>query len=283
MKRLLATLQKTPFKQSYAPHHPDTPILALKNINMRFKGTNTLENISFDLATGEQVAVAGPNGAGKSTLFKIIAGVWKATSGSVQIYGHEPGGHICISYIPQRSQIDWSFPVTIADVVMMGRVGKLKTFEWPKPSDWQKVRQALETVGLLELSKRQISELSGGQQQRMFIARALAQEAELMLMDEPFTGLDITAQEQIFQVLTTLKKEKVTLLVSMHDLKLAAEHFDRIMLLNKKKIGFGPPKQVFTTELLTSAYGGHLHILDGDMDTLAISDTCCEGNLHALD
>ncbi len=163
---------------------------------------------------------------------------------------------------------------------MMGRVSKLGLFKWPKSSDWQIVENALEMVGLSDLSKRQIEELSGGQQQRMFIARALAQEAELMLMDEPLTGLDVTSQEGIFRILRNLQEQGVTILVSMHDLKLAAERFDRIMLLNKRMMGFGTPAEVFTKDRLVEAYGGHLRLIEGDDSIIAVSDTCCEGEEH---
>ncbi|MBS1250596.1 MAG: High-affinity zinc uptake system ATP-binding protein ZnuC [Chloroflexi bacterium] len=283
MTRNFLGLRKTFFTRRYAPHDHDAPIVALENVSVRYNGDLVLDQINFDLLAGQRVAVVGPNGAGKSTLFKVVAGLLDPSSGLVRIYGHEPKGHICISYIPQRNQVDWSFPVTVADVVMMGRVGKFSLLRWPMPQDWEEVHQALEVVGLEQLSKRQISELSGGQQQRMFIARALVQGAELMLMDEPLAGLDMPSQEGIFQTLDTLQEGDVTLLVAMHDLKLAAERFDHILLLKKKLIGFGSAKEVFTRELLAEAYGGHLHVIDGNMDTLAVSDTCCGGGDHGLD
>jgi manganese/iron transport system ATP-binding protein len=235
-----------------------------------------LDNVSFQLHHGERVAVVGPNGAGKSTLFKAIAGVLKPISGEIKVYGHGPGGHICIAYLSQRSQVDWSFPVTVSDVVMMGRIGKLGLLRWPKHRDWEIVRQALVDVGLEELANRQIGELSGGQQQRMFIARALAQEAELMLMDEPLTGLDIGSQESIFTFLDDLQSRGVTVMVATHDLDLAARRFDRVMLLNQRMLGFGVPEQVFTPEQLMSAYGGHIHLVETDDQLLVVADTCCD-------
>ena len=266
-----------------AHHQDDAPILSVENLTVQYETGIVLDNLSFDLLASDQVAVVGPNGAGKSTLFKVIAGVLRPSSGVVRVYGHEPGGHICISYIPQRSQIDWSFPVTVADVVMMGRVSKLGLFRWPKAEDWDFSHHVLEVVGLAELRNRQISELSGGQQQRMFIARALAQEAELMLMDEPLTGLDQPSRENIFNILEKLHQQGVTLFVSMHDLKLAAEHFGRIMLLNRDIISFGHPDQVFVPELLSQAYSGHLHLVTENGKTLAVNDSCCEGDHHDLD
>ncbi len=222
------------------------------------------------------MALVGPNGAGKSTLFKVIAGVLPPTNGDVQIYGQRPRGHVCIAYLPQRNQVDWSFPVNVRDVVMMGRIGKLGLLRWPKHRDWEFVQQALKDVGLSDLANRQISELSGGQQQRMFIARALAQEAELMLMDEPFAGLDPTSQVAILEILSELRRRQVTVMVATHDLDQAAEHFDRVMLLNRRLLGFGAPNQVFTPEQLVQAYGGHLRLVKSGEDLLALADTCCD-------
>jgi ABC-type Mn2+/Zn2+ transport system ATPase subunit len=153
-------------------------------------------------------------------------------------------------------------------------------FLWPQKSDWDVVRRSLDFVNLGAYANRQISELSGGQQQRMFIARALAQEAELMLLDEPLSGLDVPAQEKILAILNTLKGQEVAVMISMHDLRLAAEQFEEVMLLNKVLLGYGPPEEVFTRELLLNAYQGHLHFVEGDFDTLAIGDDCCQGDQH---
>jgi len=164
----------------------------------------------------------------------------------------------------------------VADVVMMGRSAKLGAFRWPSRRDWEFVRGALETVEMGDLSKRQISELSGGQQQRMFIARALAQEAELMLMDEPLTGLDLPAQEGILNLLDTLQKQNVTVMVATHDLDQAGKHFDRVMLLNRKLLGFGLSADVLKPEILLKAYGGRLKMVSADGNLLAMDDTCCD-------
>ena len=273
-----------PFKsilsRHYAPHQPGTPILAVSGLTVRYNGHAALDNVSFDLRPGEQVAIVGPNGAGKSTLLKAVAGVLTPTSGSVTVYGHRPGGHICIAYVPQRTAVDWQFPVTVSDVVLMGRIGQLGLLRQPGKRDLAQVRECLELVGIPDLAKRQISELSGGQQQRMFIARALAQEAELMLMDEPLTGLDIPSQEGIFQLLHDLRERDVTIMLSTHDLDQAVQYFDRVMLLNRQLLGFGEPDEVFTEDALMTAYGGHLHLLPVNGGVLAVSDTCCEGDHH---
>lgn len=267
-------------RSSTAEHDTSRPILELKSVSVRFGNTKALDNLSFQLKQGERVAIIGPNGAGKSTLFNIISGVLSPTTGQVDIYGHAPDGHICIAYVPQRSQVDWQFPVNVADVVMMGRVRKLGLFRWPRRVDWEQVYQALDLVGMTPLAKRQIGELSGGQQQRVFIARALAQEAELMLMDEPLNGLDIKSQEDIFTILEKLRRRQVTVMVATHDLNLAAERFDRLMLLNHRLIGFGQAAEVFTPDLLNQAYSGHMRLIETPQGALVLSDTCCgEGHL----
>jgi manganese/iron transport system ATP-binding protein len=254
-------------------HEPNQPILDITHVTVRYNGHDALENVTFHLHESERVAVVGPNGAGKSTLFKVVAGVLPPTSGEVKIFGSRPRGHVCIGYIPQRSQVDWNFPVTVADVVMMGRSAKLGPLNWPHKRDWEHVHHALETVDLTNLSTRQIGQLSGGQQQRMFIARALAQEAELMLMDEPLTGLDTPSQEGILELMDRLKKEKVTVMVATHDLDQASTHFDRIMLLNRRVVAFGEPKIVMQTENLLKAYGGRLRATEsGNIVTV---DDCC--------
>jgi manganese/iron transport system ATP-binding protein len=259
------------------PHQADAHIVEVSSVTVRYNGRTVLEDVNFHLTPGERVAVVGPNGAGKSTLFKVLVGMVQPTAGVVSVFGHRPGGHICIAYVPQRSQVDWTFPVNVADVVMMGRVGRLGPLRWPKAADWAYVRQCLEVVGITDLADRQISELSGGQQQRMFIARALAQEAELMLMDEPLTGLDLRSQEDTFRVLETLRQRDVTVLIATHDLGQAADRFDRVMLLNRRILGLGTADEVFTPEQLVAAYGGHLRLIHTDQGTLVLGDTCCDG------
>lgn len=257
-------------------HKNDQPILNVSRLTFRYNGRDALENITFQLHEGERIAIVGPNGAGKSTLIKVIAGVLQPTSGEVNIYGTRPDRHVCIGYIPQRNQVDWHFPLSVADVVMMGRSAKLGPFNFPRKRDWEVVHHALETVELTNLAERQIGQLSGGQQQRMFIARALAQEAALMLMDEPLTGLDAPSQEGILNLLDRLKSEKATVMVATHDLDQAATHFDRIMLLNHRLVAFGNPADVLHTDNLLNAFGGRLKPVDGQ-SVLNIDDCCDDG------
>ena len=270
-------------------HQTTAPTLELKNVSVAYaEGTNgvtssrsdqfALQDITFRVEAGERIAVVGPNGAGKSTLFKLIVGTLKPNQGEVNVYGQGPGGHICIAYVPQRSQIDWAFPVTVEDVVMMGRVGQIGLFRWPHSRDWDLVKASLDRVNARHLAKKQIGELSGGQQQRIFIARALAQEAELLLMDEPLAGLDVPNQEAIFVTLDSLRPDGVTVLVATHDLNLAAERFDRMMLLNKQIVAFDVATAVLQPDNLLQAYGGHMHVLD-DQDIL-LTDECCDHHEH---
>lgn len=259
-------------------HHTDAPVVSFDHVTVRYGTTPpALEDVSFSLWPGERVAIVGPNGAGKSTLLKVVAGILAPTSGRADVYGYGAGGHICIGYVPQRSNVDWHFPVSVADVVMMGRVAKIGLLRQAGRSDWKRVRDALGEVGMAELAGRQIGELSGGQQQRVFIARALAQEAELLLMDEPLTGLDIPSQEAIFGILDLLKAQGMTVLVSTHDLQLASDKFDRLMLVKRALLGLGKPSEVLTPENLQRAYGSHLTVLSAADGLLALSDTCCDG------
>ena len=274
-----------PAKPSYlvhrfSPHDRENPALSIANLTYRYNHLAALDQLSLDVSLGERLAVVGPNGAGKSTLFKVIAGVIQPQEGTVSVYGAEPRGHICIAYVPQRSQVNWNFPVNVADVVMMGRISKMGPFRWPTRQDWSVVDRALSDVGMQALAKNAINELSGGQQQRVFIARALAQEAELILMDEPLTGLDQTTQDDLFAILNKLKERKVTVLVALHDLKIAAERFDRVLLLNHKLIGYGIPSEVLTPECLQEAYGGHLRLVPTSEGVFVLEDTCCDEGDH---
>ncbi len=270
-------------EQTRAPnvHDPTAAPVRLDHVSVGYDGTAALKDISLTIATGERVAVVGPNGAGKTTLLKVITGILRPSRGTVSIYGHRPGGHICVAYVPQRSEVDWSFPARVSEIVMMGRVRQIGMFRWPTKQDWSKVDQALERVDMRTYARRQISELSGGQQQRVFLAQALAMEADLILLDEPLTGLDTPSQEAIFDLLDDLRRRGVPAIVSTHDLNLAAERFDRVALLHRSLVAFGAPSSVLTRDHLASAYGGHLHLMPDAEGVMVITDTCCEGEEEA--
>lgn len=265
----------------HARHHQNEPILKITGLTVSYESGDALHDVSLEIPRAARLAILGPNGAGKSTLLKVVAGVLTPTSGLVEVFGEKPDEHICIAYVPQRSQVDWNFPVCVRDVVMMGRIGKLGLLRRPGSADQKIVDRALQVVNLSDLASRQISELSGGQQQRMFIARALAQEAEIMLMDEPLTGLDAGSQEDIFHILDTLREDRVTVLVALHDLKMAAERFDGVILLNHQLVGIGDPREVFSPSHLARAYGHQRVTSPGSWDIL--DDTCCENGDHHHD
>jgi manganese/iron transport system ATP-binding protein len=271
-----------PFFERAIAHQSGAPTVSFQNVSVRYNGTPALEAVSFELQPGETVAVVGPNGAGKSTLFNVIVGKIKAHQGEVRIYGSGPKQHICIGYVPQRNAIDWRFPVTVRDVVMMGRVSKIGFFRWAGRGDHAAVEAAMADVRIAHLADRQIGELSGGQQQRVFLARALAQEAELLLLDEPLTGLDVPSQQILQEILAELQQRRITIMVATHDLNQAAERFSRIMLLNRRLVGDGPPQAVLTAALLQEAYGHHLHVLSNQEGTLVLADTCCDAPVLAL-
>lgn len=274
-----------PLMRPHVVHPTGGPVVEFEHVSVRYEGAEpALDDVSFQLSRGERVAVVGPNGAGKSTLLKVVAGILQPTTGRVTIYGHGAKGDVCVGYVPQRSQVDWKFPVTVSDVVLMGRVARIGLLRQAGRRDHELVRDSLAQVDATDIAKRQIGELSGGQQQRVFIARALAQEAELLLMDEPLTGLDVPSQESIFKILDLLRSRGITVLVSTHDLQLAADRFDRQMLLKRKLLAFGHPGDVLTPERLRQAYGTHLTVLPGPEGMLALSDTCCDGEHdHDLD
>jgi ABC-type Mn2+/Zn2+ transport system ATPase subunit len=252
---------------------PDEPArLELEHVRISYNGHLALDGLTFQVSHGARLAVVGPNAAGKTTLFKALVGMVPLDAGHVHIHGQPLGHHQdCVAYVPQREEVDWRFPVTVYDVVMMGRFGQQGWFRRPSEMDRAIVARSLEQLGIADLAKRPIGELSGGQQQRVFLARALAQEPHVLLMDEPFTGVDFTTQETTLELLEHLQSEQVTAMVSTHDLTLAAERFEQVLLLNKRMIAYGSPDEVFTPGNLSQAFGSQVLFLDG----VAVVDQCC--------
>src|SRR5512143_2241267 len=221
--------------------------LEFENVTVGYNGRSALSDVTFQVPHGARVAVVGPNGAGKSTLFKTMVGLLPLRAGRVLIHCEPLGHHAdCVAYVPQREEVDWRFPVTVADVVMMGRYGRRRWLTRVDARDHDIVARSLEQMGITPLARRPISELSGGQQQRVFLARALAQEPHILLMDEPFSGVDLTTQEATLALLDGLQRQQVTVMVSTHDLSMAAQRFNTILLINHRLIAYGPPGQVFT-------------------------------------
>ncbi len=241
-----------------------THCLNVQNLTMSYDRAPVVEDVSLAIPSGRLVGILGPNGAGKSTLIKGILGLHERDAGQVRFFG-KPLADVRqrVVYVPQRGAVDWDFPVTVKDVVLMGRYGRLGLFGRPSRKDRMKAKEAMEKVGIADLSRRQIGELSGGQQQRVFLARALAQEGDLIFMDEPFVGVDAATEEAIVALLREMRDQGRTVIVVNHDLQTARSYFDELILLNKRLIAYGPTSRVFTPELLSQAYGGHLAVIDG--------------------
>ncbi len=249
-----------------------------RDVTVTYKNGHTaLRNASFDIPTGTITALVGVNGAGKSTLFKAIMGFVPATKGEITILGHSVKGALkknIVAYVPQAEEVDWSFPVLVEDVVMMGRYGHMGFLRIAKPTDQAAVTDALKRVGMIEFRKRQIGELSGGQRKRVFLARALAQEGKVILLDEPFTGVDVKTEDAIIELLRDLRNEGRVMLVATHNLGSVPEFCDRTVLVKGTVLADGPTKAVFTQANLEKAFGGVLrHFVLGGADLHDDDDT----------
>lgn len=234
----------------------------LDNVTVAYHKRPVLQDISLQVPEGKLIGIIGPNGAGKSTLIKTILGLVPRASGDISIYGKDyKDQRTRIGYVPQRGSVDWDFPTSALDVVLMGRYRRIGLLKRPKKADVEMAKAALAKVGMLDYANRQISQLSGGQQQRVFLARALCQNADIYFMDEPFAGVDAATERAIMTLLAELKEKGKTVLVVHHDLQTAEDYFDWILLLHLRKIAFGPAENVFTIENLQKTYGGRLTFL----------------------
>ncbi|MFN5331808.1 MAG: metal ABC transporter ATP-binding protein [Bacteroidota bacterium] len=249
------------------------PVLEVHDLTVSYDQQPVLWNVDLSLPAGQLIGILGPNGAGKSTLIKSIMGLIPPTSGYIKIF-NKPLQEVRtrISYVPQRESVDWNFPASVLDVVVMGTYGKLGLFRRPGKKEIQIAEDALEQVGMTAFTKRQISELSGGQQQRVFIARALAQQADLYLMDEPFAGVDMATETAIFQLLQDMARTGKTVLVVHHDIHSAMNFFEWVIMLNLHLVASGPKDQVMTEELLRKTYGGKLNLLTQVTDLIRKQD-----------
>lgn len=254
--------------------------LELEHITVAYAEHIALQDVTCRIAHGTRVAVVGPNGAGKSTLFKALAGLLPVRSGRILLHGkalaQQPDS---IAYVPQRKEIDWGFPVTVLDVVLMGCYGRLGWLRRPGKREREAALRALERMGIAGLAESAIGELSGGQQQRVFLARALAQEPHILILDEPFNGVDVSTQETTLNLLEQLREQSVTVITSTHDLNMAMSHFEQVMLLNRRLVACGPAEEVITPEILTKVFGQQLLILPGGT---VIVDNCCPPGREAL-
>ena len=262
------------------------PSLLVEGLSVIYSnGHKALDNASFSIPRQSITALVGINGSGKSTLFKAIMGFVKSSGGRIELFGESVKDALkanLVAYVPQNEEIDWDFPVLVKDVVMMGRYGHMGFLKIPNDNDYEIVKDSLKKVGMLELENRQISELSGGQRKRVFLARALAQQSEIILMDEPFTGIDVKTEEEIMELLRAMKAEGKVMLISTHNLGSVPEFCDRTILLNKTVLAAGETTKVFTQENLTNAFEGvlrryvlsatELHNDDDQREVVVLSD-----------
>lgn len=236
--------------------------LEVRNLTVAYRRRPALWDINLTVPGGRMVGIVGPNGAGKSTLIKAVLGLVPPASGSVLIYGrpYAEQRHL-VGYVPQRESVDWDFPISVLDVALMGRYGRLGLGRRPTREDREVALRCLRQVGMADFAHRQISQLSGGQQQRVFLARALAQDASIYFMDEPFAGVDAATEKAIIALLESMKEQGKTVFVVHHDLPTVQQYFDWVILLNVRLIASGPTAEVFTMENLQRTYGGRLTVL----------------------
>lgn len=239
------------------------PAIAVQNVTISYERTPVLRAVTVAIPPKQIVGIIGPNGAGKSTLLKGIIGLLPLDSGQITIFSKPIAqSRDKLAYVPQRTEIDWHFPVTVRDVVLMGRYKHLGWLQRPKKADKDITQQALQQMGMTEFAERAIDELSGGQQQRVFLARALAQQADILLLDEPFVGVDAATENAIWELLHALKADGKTILVVNHDLTNMVKRYDQLVLLNQRLVASGSPAEVFTPAIINKAYGGLLTLLE---------------------
>ena len=237
------------------------PAIRVRDLTVSYGPVPALLDVSVDIPKGQLVGVIGPNGSGKSTLIKSILGFVKPDVGRIEIFGMDVSlAKGKVAYVPQRGAVDWDFPITVREVAVMGRYGHRRWWRDLSREDYRYADEALEKVRMSEFKKRQIGQLSGGQQQRVFMARALAQDADILLLDEPFAGVDAATETAILDVLEETKQLGKTLVVVHHDLGTAAGYFDLLILLKQRLFGFGPPSIVLDPQLLCDVYEGNMKV-----------------------
>ncbi|MCS0673687.1 metal ABC transporter ATP-binding protein [Cytobacillus firmus] len=239
------------------------PAISIEDLHVSYFGNEAVTGVSLTVNTGNLVGIIGPNGAGKSTFLKAMLNLIPKDKGAVRVMGKSIAEvRKSIAYVPQRNDIDWDFPITVHDAVLIGTYPHLKLFRRPKKKDKHWAMECLQRVGMQEFSKRQIGELSGGQQQRVFLARALAQKADLFFLDEPFVGVDVSSEETIVNILKELCRQGKTVIVVHHDLSKANDYFNQLILLNKELISYGTVEEVFKPEVIAKAYKGQFAFMN---------------------
>jgi ABC-type Mn2+/Zn2+ transport system ATPase subunit len=240
---------------------PDAVVF--ENVCAGYFGRDVLDEVSFTVAQGDFVGIVGPNGSGKSTLLKAMAGLLPVQCGAASVLGTDPSAldHRRVSYVPQIETVNWAFPVTVFDVVLMGRYAALGLFRRPSKKDRDAAMRALDDVGMTDRAGSQIGQLSGGQQQRVFVARALVQNPDLMLLDEPIAGVDAASQHAIFTLLEQRNLAGLTIIATTHDLSCVTTWFQKVLCLNHRVIAYGPPSEVLTEKTLSATYGSHVLVI----------------------
>lgn len=237
--------------------------ISIIDLHVSYYGDEAVKGVSLSVDSGNLVGIIGPNGAGKSTFLKALLQLIPSDKGEIKVLGKSiKEVRKKIAYVPQRNAIDWDFPITVLEVVLLGTYPHLRLFKRPRKKEKEWALHCLERVGMLEFSKRQIGELSGGQQQRVFLARALAQKAELFFLDEPFVGVDVSSEETIVNILKELCSIGKTVIVVHHDLSKANDYFNQLILLNKELIGFGTVDEIFKPEIIRKAYKGQFAFIN---------------------
>jgi ABC-type Mn2+/Zn2+ transport system ATPase subunit len=276
-----------PAHESQASHVRAHADVWLSGVTAGYGDRPAIEGIDLAVEAGSLLAVVGPNGAGKSTLLKVMAGLLRPWQGRVEVLGGAPGRESRrVAYVPQAEAVDWHFPVTVGDVVMMGRYPALGPLRRPSAVDRRAVDEALAKVGMAEQRNTQIGRLSGGQRRRVFLARALAADPALYLLDEPVTGIDATTQEDLMDILEEESRRGRTVVATTHDLACAAQRFQRVAAINRRLIAHGPASMILDPDVLSRTYGGHLLVLGGQtvlLDDAHHHDQAGEGEIHYHD
>lgn len=255
-----------------SPTTTNKHLLELSSVSVHFERRSAIEDISIRIQAGEIVGLVGPNGAGKSTILRVLAGILPASHGHVRFRGNP----VCqpdrsVVYVPQRAGVDWTFPVSVIDVTMMGRLRSQSRWKPIPSADHHAALDALDQVGMRHLADAQIGALSGGQQQRVFLARALVQGGDVMLLDEPFGGVDVPTQELLLALFARFRGNGKTILFATHDLTQAAASSDRIILVNRRLIAFGPPAEVLTEDALRATFGGQAIMIPSARASVALA------------
>ncbi|MGM0450773.1 MAG: metal ABC transporter ATP-binding protein [Pseudomonadota bacterium] len=245
-------------------HEPDLA-LHIEDLTVAYEGRPVLWDIDINIPPGVMAAIIGPNGAGKSTLIKTVLGLVRPTAGHICVHGYAPRQAVRrVAYVPQRSTVDWDFPTTVLDVVMMGLYAQLGWLRWPGRRERERAMEALASVGMDAFARRQINQLSGGQQQRVFLARAMVQDADVLFLDEPMAGVDATTEKAVVALLQELRDAGKTIIVVHHDLQTVRDYFDWLVILNVRVIAQGRVRDIYTGDNLRRAYGGRIALLDPD-------------------